>query len=212
MAALSNESLHDSADGQWCQGLLSQAASFKEQGMYKQALLHYTDALGSVKKLFGEESTEIASVYNNMGSIYKKQRDFPKALEYYFNELKIGLLLGADHPGPQRSRYPDPDAGFTYHHLADCYRSLGDELASLECYEKCLEIWLPKLGPDDPKVLATQKEVAVDRPVHEALVLNDQGQHDESMAVFAKALIKAKELFGKYMHTYIYSYIHIHIY
>ena len=208
MAAL-NESLHASMNGQWCLGLISQAHSFEELGHFKSALRYFTGALEPIENLFGKESNELANVFNNMGRIYRKQRDVPKALEYYNRELAIGLgRLEAEHPNDFKSRRnQDPDLGFTYNHLAGCYDELGDKGKALEHYDMCVGIWLQKFGPDHAGVLATQKHLVVERPLHEALVLAVSGQYNESLNVFAQALIKAKEEFGKYIHAYMHNHI-----
>ena len=39
----------------------------------------------------GENNPEIANIYHNIGSLYKKQKKYNKALEYYFKCLKIEI-------------------------------------------------------------------------------------------------------------------------
>ena len=101
---------------EWCLGVLkdvdqnasarevarqknSHASLLDNRGEYAEALAVFTEALALYRDLDGEESTTVATTYNNMGGVYDKQADYPRALEYYQMALDIRLgTLGKDHP------------------------------------------------------------------------------------------------------------------
>ena len=62
---------------------------FHEKCMFEEAIKYYTDSLNTFKNLLQENSTRIADVYNQLGSVYLSCNEIDKAQEYFFHSLKI---------------------------------------------------------------------------------------------------------------------------
>ena len=113
-------SLREEADQKY-----SHAEMHRERGEYDEALALFTEALELCKDLDGEESTNVATIYNNMALIYDSQGHHTKALELYEMSLEISLAnLGAEHP----------EVASTYNNMALTYRNQGDYTKSLEYF------------------------------------------------------------------------------
>ena len=65
---------------------------------FTQALCCWLDAIDIQKRVFGEESPDIAVSYNNLAALYDKDFDFDSALTYYELALTVTQrIYGADH-------------------------------------------------------------------------------------------------------------------
>jgi tetratricopeptide (TPR) repeat protein len=62
---------------------------FHEKCMFEEAIKYYTDSLNTFKDLLHQNSTRIADVYNQLGSVYLSCNKIDKAQEYFFRSLKI---------------------------------------------------------------------------------------------------------------------------
>ena len=87
----------------------------------------------------GDNHPSTATTYNKMASVYKKQGDHPKALEYYGKSLKITLAtLGDNHP----------DTAVTYYNMSVLAKKQGDNLRARKYAINARDIWRAALGPD----------------------------------------------------------------
>ena len=79
--------------------------------------------------------------------MYKKQGNYPKALEYYGKALAIDeKVLGKDHPY----------AATSYNNIGSVYYQQGKYREALKYLEKALKIFKAKLGEDHPDTKKTQ--------------------------------------------------------
>ena len=55
-------------------------------------------SLDILLKVFGPDHLDTATIYNNIGEVYRKQAKYPKAMEMYEKSLEIRLkVVGCDH-------------------------------------------------------------------------------------------------------------------
>jgi len=74
-------------------------------------------------KIYGEEHPSTATFYNNIGSVYKSQGKYEKALEYYQKSLHSRIkIYGEENPATATS----------YHNIGSVYKLQGK-------YEKALD-------------------------------------------------------------------------
>ena len=62
---------------------------YDRKGLYQQALEYYYKCLEIQQKVKGNESIDIASTLNNIGSTFSNQGKYPEALENYQKCLQI---------------------------------------------------------------------------------------------------------------------------
>jgi|GEM_PF-324071 len=100
-------------------------------GNNEKALEYLTESLVIRKKIFGEQATQVAAVYNNMGLVYS-DIDLNQALEYYEMALEIyQKVYPANHPA----------LAIEYSNLGQIYRKQSVYNTSLSQYEHALTIW-----------------------------------------------------------------------
>ena len=115
------------------------ASRFFSEGNYARALELYQHSLELKLKDFGPENQEVATAYNNIGSVYYSLRDYPRALEQHQKSLRIRLkLFGEEHVAVAHS----------YSNIALVYSAIGDHPRAVEFYQKCLPIRRNVLGPE----------------------------------------------------------------
>ena len=175
-------------------------------GDYKKALNYYQIALNVSNGIYGEEHSDVAACYINIGNVYDNMGDYLKALEYYEKSLAISKkLLGEEHPAV---------AG-CYNNIGNVYYSMGDYPKALEYYEKSLAIRTKVLGEEHPDVgscynnignvydnmgdylkaleyyeqsLAIRKKILDEEHPYVANCYNNIGNVYESMGEYPKAL------------------------
>ena len=125
-------------------------------GTYDKALAYFEKALAIREKIQGTEHPDIATTYNNIGSVYwnrGKQGDYDKALEYYEKALKIReKVLGTEHPNTAQS----------YNNIGTVYwkrGGQGDYDKALEYYFKALEIKEKVYGIEHPSTATSYNNI-----------------------------------------------------
>lgn len=154
------------------ESLLSDSARFfYDYGMYKEALSRYTLLIALRETLYGQDHPKTATVYHDIGEVYRNLCDYPKALEYGNKSLDIRKkVLGENHLETAESYN---DTGLVYIYLgkydkaselflkakticeevvgsdhpsmADTYMNIGMLLAKQEDYSNALENYLEAL-------------------------------------------------------------------
>ena len=146
---------------------------------YHKALRYYQRALHRAMVQEGEKGENVATSYNNIGSVYSSQGDYPKALEMYQKALAILLdVLGANHPYVATS----------YSNIGVVYDSQGNYPKALEMYQKALAIQLEVLGLNHPDVAMSYNNMG--------LVYCSQGNYPKALEMLQKALDIRLEVLG----------------
>ncbi|CAF1252610.1 unnamed protein product [Didymodactylos carnosus] len=93
-----------------------------------------------------------ALALNNLGTVYKNQGDYEKALKSYEKSLEIYLVsLPPNHP----------DIATTYNNVGLVYDNQGDYEKALKSYETSLKIRLISLPPNHPDIARTYNNIGV---------------------------------------------------
>ncbi|KAL9966158.1 hypothetical protein ACROYT_G024184 [Oculina patagonica] len=112
----------------------------------EQAKECYDRALTIRLEKLGPDHVDVATTYNNLGTLHSDLGDLEQAKECYDRALTIGLeKLGPDHVA----------VATTYNNLGVLHSDLGDLEQAKECYDRALTIGLEKLGPDHVDVATT---------------------------------------------------------
>ena len=160
--------------------LFNYAYFLDDYGMYYDAEAVFLRLIPLAEELYGQEHKNTATSYNNIGSVYKNQGDYPKALEYYGKALAIvEEVLGKDHP----------DTATTYNNIGLVYDNQGNYPKALEYYGKALAIYEKVLGKDHPSTATTYNNIGG--------VYDAQGDYPKALEYFGKALAIDEKVLGK---------------
>ncbi len=119
---------------------------------FTTSLHYYHRALAVAIAQEGENGENVATSYNNIGSVYDSQGDYVKALEMYQQSLKIRLaIFGETHP----------DVATSYNNIGFVYSSQGDYVQALEMYQQSLKIYLAIFGENHPDVAMSYNNIGV---------------------------------------------------
>ncbi|ETN99505.1 hypothetical protein RFI_37966, partial [Reticulomyxa filosa] len=122
-------------------------------------------ALKILSEKLGNNHTDVANSYNNLGRVYYKKAEYDKAYEYHKkaldiysenidgNQISIATCyyhLGRVHYGKgeyaESIEYYKKDLKISLEQLGDTYFETGEYETSIEYYEKALNIQLKKCG------------------------------------------------------------------
>jgi tetratricopeptide (TPR) repeat protein len=119
-------------------------------GALDLAILNLERGLAIKAKLLGSEHLDVATSYNNIGTLYQAQDNLGRALEYFEKAVAIWeKVLGKGHL----------DTAMTYNNMGMIYYRKGDVDRALQCLEHFSEILEKHFGPQHPQVLATKQGV-----------------------------------------------------
>lgn len=62
-------------------------------GEYDKALTYYKKSEEGLLSFWGEKHSDIATIYDNIGSTYRMMKDYKKAYEKLFKALEISLEI-----------------------------------------------------------------------------------------------------------------------
>jgi tetratricopeptide (TPR) repeat protein len=148
-----------------------------ENPLKKAVFLPYADA---ILRFLEEDNEKLATLSNNLSTIYRDLGRLEKALEY---QLKaIGIVekeLGADHPHLAAS----------YNNVATIYRDLGRLEKALEYQLKAIGIREKVLTPDHPDLAASYNNVS--------MIYLDLGRLAEALEYSLKDVKISEKVLGK---------------
>ena len=146
---------------------------------YEDAMALYKRALDSAIEQFGENNSDVATSYNNIGLVYYNQGNYAQTLEYCNKALEIYLsVFGDSHP----------DVATSYNNIGLVYYSQGNYSKALEYYNKALEIYLSAFGDRHPSVATSYNNIAA--------VYFSQGNYAQALEYYNKALEIYLSVFG----------------
>lgn len=156
------------------QGLIDWIAGNDEKG-----LEYLEQSLGLRRKIFGEQSSEVAAIYNNLGLVYSGI-DLDQSLMYYKKAMDI-----------YENIYPSkhPARAIAYSNLGQIYRKEKSYNTALIQYEKALAIWeerYPKVHPNKAFVNSSI-----------AQVLQDKKEFELALEIAEKANAMYIEVYGE---------------
>ena len=160
--------------------LFNYAGFLYKYGLYKDAEAVYLRQIEFAEKLYGKKHEKTAKSYNNLSSVYWRQSNFEKALEYDLKALAIQeKILGTEHA----------DTARTYNDLGTVYDRLGDYGKALEYHFKALKIKEKVLGTEHPDTATSYNNIGA--------VYDDKGDYDKALEYY----FKTSEIFEKILGT-----------
>ena len=148
---------------------------------YETAITYFERGLRVAISMYGEQNDWVATLLNNIGTVYDSQGKDEDALKYYLYALEIKeQLLGTDHPETAKS----------YNNIGIVYTRIGDVSKALEYYSKALS----GNKSDDG-----QFELSVNANTFNNLgiVYDHQGNYEKALEYYFKALAIQESLLGK---------------
>ena len=146
---------------------------------YEEAMALYKRALHCAVEQFGASHPDVATSYNNIGSVYSSQGDYAQALENHNKALEIYLSVFGDK---------HPNVATSYNNIGCVYSSQGDYVQALENHNKALEIRLSVFGAIHPDVATSYNNIGS--------VYSSQGDYAQALEYYNKALEILLSVFG----------------
>ena len=159
--------------------VFQQAQMYFESHKYEKAIeyyslyIHENEAKG--------KNANLATSYNNIGSVYDGQGEYKKALEYYLKSLDIyKSVYGEDN---------HPSVATSYNNIGLVYKNQGEYKNALEYYLKSLDIHKSVYGEDNhPSVATSYHNIGV--------VYKNQGEYKKALEYYLKSLDIYKSVYG----------------
>ena len=163
----------------YAQLLFDYAKFLNDYAHYEEAKQIYLRLIPLSEEIYGPESEDTATSYNEIGLVYYYQGDYPQALDYFFKALAIDeRVLGKDHPGTATD----------YNNIGGVYYSQGDYPQALEYYFKALAIRERVLGTDHPDTATSYN--------NSGFVYCNQGDYPQALEYYFKALAIRERVLG----------------
>lgn len=118
-----NKALYGTGSPNLARSYSSLSSFFIENGMSDSALFYLVISEDIVKSAFGEESSELASIYIQRGRIFRLVGDYDRAMEYY--QQALGILQDNKNTTGYQGRS-------LYENMGNFYKSMGDYVSSEE--------------------------------------------------------------------------------
>jgi CHAT domain-containing protein/tetratricopeptide (TPR) repeat protein len=153
-------------------------ASYSKKNDYTRALELYEEAVEHKRKDFGQESLDLASVYNNMGLLFAKKSDHTRAVEYFQRAIEIW-----------QKRLPEnhPHLIAAYNNIGESYFELREAQQANQFIEKALQL---AAASGEPSMQAANALISRGNLYFEAKEL------ENALKAYQKALDMKVELLG----------------
>ncbi|XP_071551881.1 kinesin light chain isoform X9 [Panulirus ornatus] len=167
------------------------ALVYRDQNKFKEAANLLNDALTIREKTLGENHPAVAATLNNLAVLYGKRGKYKEAEPLCKRALEIReKVLGRDHPDVakqlnnlallcQNQISQEERRGVPKEELLGKYEEVE------RYYQRALEIYETKLGPDDPNVAKTKNNLAS--------AYLKQGKYKEAEILYKQVLTRAHE-------------------
>ena len=166
-------------DEKYAKLLFDYAQFYYKYGPYDKGIEIYLRQITLSEKLYGTDSKETATSYNNIGTVYENQGEYDKALEYYFKALDIyEKVLGKEHSSTATS----------YNNIGLVYDNQGKYDKALEYHFKALNIRDKVLGKEHPDTAQSYNNIGG--------VYEQQGKYDKALEYHFKALEIEEKVLG----------------
>jgi len=121
------------------------------QGHYQEAIPYSEKAREIDEKALGKNHPTVATIINNLATLYQKLGDYTKAESLFNSCLEIReKALGKDHS----------DVATSLNNLAALYQARGDYAKAEPLYQRSLEIFEKARGKDHPHVATSLNNLA----------------------------------------------------
>lgn len=159
--------------------LLFDYASFLDDyAYYEDAETIFLRQIALSEKVYGSDSTNTASSYNDIGVVFYHRSEYNKALEYYMKALHVFKNVHGDN---------HPDTSLIYNNIGMLYNKQNDYPKALDYLLKDLAISENVLGANNPNTATSYNNIGS--------VYKNQGKYSKALEYFFIALkIYKKEL------------------
>ena len=159
-------------------GLRSLNDMCQNHSEFRAALVYGKWLLKIQTKKLGPVNVDVASSYNNLGTLHSDLGNTDKAKDCYKRALEIQMKeLGPEHV----------DVATSYNNLGTLHSSLGETAEAKDCYKRALEIQMKELGPEHVDVATSYNNLG---NLH-----SDLGNTDKAKDCYKRALeIRLKKL------------------
>ena len=146
----------------------------------------------SIAKNIDVENEKIATLFNNISTIYQAMGELDKALEFQFKALKLTEeVLGEKHPNLATS----------YNNISMIYKAMGELDKALEFQLKALKLREEVLGEKHPNLATSYNNIST---IYQAM-----GELDKALEFQLKDLKLTKEVLGEKHPNLAISYANI---
>ncbi len=147
-----------------------------QQRKFDEAITFFNEALEIRKKVFGEESSEVAITLDNLGIAYANKQDFSKAEEFTKKSLAIfEKEVGISHH----------DTLLATDNLAQFYLMQGKIADAANLYQKQIDLTEKEFGTDSAKLISPLRQLILiyaknpdypkqEVPLRRILILHDK--------------------------------------
>ena len=127
-----------------------------------------------------EKDAELATLANNLSTIYWAMGQLERALEFQLKALTIReKILGENHP----------DLASSYNNVCTIYYNMGQLERALEFQLKALTIWEKSLGENHPDLATSYNNIS--------MIYQDMGQLERALEFQLKALTIQEKILGE---------------
>ena len=148
-------------------------------GDFAKAKDYCERALEIRKEQLGSNHVDVATSYNNLGTVYRHTGEFAKAKDYHERALEIRKeQLGSNHV----------DVAASYNNLGTVYWNTGEFTKAKDYYERALEIRKEQLGSNHVNVAQSYNNLGI--------VYSDTGEFAKAKDYYERALEIRKEQLG----------------
>ena len=151
---------------------------YEERGDYQEAQQHFKKAL-SIYQSESENSMDVATCYNCLGSSLSHTENYDQALEYLDQALEIRLSIEGDL---------SLETALSYNNIGSIHSSLGHYSEALDCFRKALNIRL-KYGDETEAVAGSYHNIGS--------LMSKQGDYAKALEYLEKALSINKQFLGE---------------
>ena len=153
---------------------------FTAKGQFTPALPFYIEALKVSLAIWGENSSQVATVHNNLGETYRELGQYQQAIEYYQLALtSVISTFGEDHSKVQIIRS----------NLGSAYYQLGQYEQAIEYFELALTADINTFGEAHPQVAIYRNNLGE--------AYRELGQYQQAIEYLELALTSAINNFGE---------------
>ena len=159
---------------------------YSHLGKYYQAKEYHEKSLSITKEIYGEQHGDIATSYNNLGTVFWELHQYDQAKEYFEKSFRIRKdIYDENHSDENHS-----DLAASYNNLGLVYRDLSQYNQAKEYHEQSLAIRKEIYGEHHGDVATSQNNLGT--------VCSALGEHEEAKKYYEKSLASRKAIYGEH--------------
>ena len=118
---------------------------------FKKALDYYGEALEIAQSTLGENNVFVATLYSDIGEVFKAKEDYGQALNYFQKAISIlDKTIGLSHPR----------AAIVYEYMGATFEAQQEYQKAIEYYQQSMTIQESALGVEHPDTIKDREKIA----------------------------------------------------